>query len=111
MQPGAVVAMVRRRDVADDVVVPERRIQALGRVVLGRNHVEGVEIIGDMALELRAATGREDKTVLGPCDSAKGTAHTAATTGEPDERGLGHWRYPDEGGADPPEAGRGVSVV
>ena len=40
------------RDVADDVVVPERRSKALGRVVLRRDHVEVVEIVGNLALEL-----------------------------------------------------------
>ena len=52
VQPDVVVAMVLGRDVADDVVVPERRVQALGRVVLRRDHVEVVEVAGILALEL-----------------------------------------------------------
>ena len=65
VQPGAVGAMVLRGDVAHDVVVPERRSEALGRIVLRRDHVEVVEVVGDLALELRAATGRERHAVLG----------------------------------------------
>src|SRR6476469_5009618 len=65
MQPGAVGAVVLRRDVAHDVVVAERRSEALGRIALRRDHVEVVEAVRDLALELRAATGCECHAVLG----------------------------------------------
>ena len=65
VQPGAVVAMVLGCGCRGRRGRAGRTRSGSGRVVLGRDHVEGVEIIGDMALELRAPAGRKHHAMLG----------------------------------------------